>query len=137
MVRRRAAAGRVLGTIAAAGLIAAGCFSDRGTDLTEPGEGDCTISIDSPVIGTVGTVIALRDFEFAPEEVRVPRGTRVTWLNCEGENIDAHTTTSDAGVWASGSMRTGAAFSRVFDEVGRFEYHCEPHPFMRGVVVVE
>ena len=137
MVRAGATAGRILGTIAVAGVIAAGCFSDREGDVTGPLEGDCSLSLESPVFGTVGTVIALKEFEFAPEEVHIPRGTRVTWLNCEGENIDAHTTTSDAGVWGSGAMRAGDVFSRVFDEVGRFEYHCDPHPFMRGTIVVE
>jgi plastocyanin len=83
-------------------------------------------------------VVAMKDFAFHPTEVRVPRGARVTWLNCEGANIDAHTTTSDAGVWSSESMRAGASYSRVFDQAGRFEYHCVPHAsFMRGVVIVE
>ena len=136
MVRTGARVSRVIATIAAAGLVAASCFSDRQSDITAP-TGDCTISVDSPVIGSVGTVVALKDFAFAPAEVRIPRGTRVTWLNCEGANIDAHTTTSDAGVWGSGSLRAGDVFTHVFDEVGRFEYHCEPHPFMRGVIIVE
>jgi plastocyanin len=137
MVRTGFTASRVIATIAAAGLVAASCFSDRDGELTGPLEGDCSLSLESPVFGSVGTVIALKEFEFAPEEVRIPQGTRVTWLNCEGENIDAHTSTSDAGEWASGAMTAGEAFTHVFDEVGRFEYHCEPHPFMRGVIIVE
>jgi plastocyanin len=137
MVRARATVGSVSGTIAVAVLFAAGCFSDRQSDITGPGDGDCSIALDSPAIGSVGAIIALNDFEFAPGEIRIPRGTRVTWLNCEGENIDAHTTTSDGDEWASGSMTTGDTFSRVFDVAGRFEYHCEPHPFMRGVIIVE
>jgi plastocyanin len=120
-----------------AGVLAAGCFSERIQGPIGPVAGECTVSLESPVIGSVGTVVALQNFDFQPAEVRIPVGARVTWLNCEGTNIDAHTTTSDTGVWESDQLRAGASFSRVFDQPGRFEYHCEPHPFMTGVVIVE
>lgn len=31
----------------------------------------------------------------------------------------------------------GERWSRKFDEPGRFEYRCGPHPEMQGVIVVE
>jgi plastocyanin len=35
-------------------------------------------------------------------------------------------------------MSSNASYSRVFDQPGRFDYHCIPHAsFMRGVIVVE
>jgi plastocyanin len=114
------------------------CFSERQPEVTGPPTGECRIDLTSPVVGELGVVVALRDFKFYPEEVRVPRGTRVTWVNCESPSIDAHTTTSDASVWASPFMTSGQAFSHVFDQAGRFPYHCIPHAsFMRGVIVVE
>jgi plastocyanin len=121
----------------AVGLLA-GCFSDDPEEMTGPLTGGCQVDLASPIIGSVGVIVAMRDFEFFPQEVHVPRGTRVTWVNCEDANIDAHTTTSDASVWQSPLMTTGGEFSHVFDESGRFPYHCVPHAaFMRGVVIVE
>jgi plastocyanin len=79
----------------------------------------------------------MRNFTFQPGELRVRRGTVATWVNCERADLDPHTTTSDDGAWSSEFLQPGASFSRRFDEPGRFEYHCIPHPFMRGTVVVE
>ncbi|MGI9040133.1 MAG: cupredoxin domain-containing protein [Gemmatimonadales bacterium] len=30
-----------------------------------------------------------------------------------------------------------AAYTQVFESVGEYAYHCEPHPFMMGRVFVE
>jgi plastocyanin len=115
------------------------CFSEQPVDIMQPGgDEDCALPLNSPAIGAVGTVVAMRDFRFVTAEVRIPRGGRVTWLNCDPVVVGDHTTTSDNGVWDSGFMAPGAHFSRVFDQPGRFEYHCDPHAsFMRGVVIVE
>jgi len=114
------------------------CFSERSGQLTDPGEGRCTIALESPAIGSVGVVLAMRNFLFRPEEIRVPRGTRVTWVNCESTVRDFHTATSDTGEWASPEMLQGDSYSRVFDQPGRYPYHCVPHEsFMRGVIIVE
>ena len=129
---------RVLVVAIAYGAAIAGCFSERPSAITAPVNGECRIPLNSPVIGTVGVVVAMRDFTFQPTELRIPRGTRVTWVYCEPPNIDPHTTTSDTGVWGSDFLSESASYSRVFDQAGRFEYHCIPHPsFMRGVVIVE
>ncbi len=115
-----------------------GCFSDQPGAVVGPAAGDCRLRLDSPVIGAVGAVVALKDFAFHPEELHVPAGTRVTWVDCEVSSIDAHTTTSDTGLWNSPSLTTGSIFSFVFSQPGRYDYHCIPHAqFMRGVVVVE
>jgi plastocyanin len=29
------------------------------------------------------------------------------------------------------------SYERTFDQAGTFAYHCTPHPFMRGTVIVE
>jgi len=117
----------------------AGCFSERPTTLIDPPDAaDCRIGLNSPAIGTVGAIVAMRDFRFQPAEIRVPRGTRITWLYCEPPGLDPHTTTSDTGLWNAEFTAADDTFSRVFDQAGRFEYHCIPHAsFMRGVVIVE
>jgi plastocyanin len=119
--------------------VLASCFSDRPTNIIDPpDDADCSIRLSSPAIGTVGAIVAMNDFRFQPQELRVPRGTRVTWVYCEPPGIDPHTTTSDTGLWDAEFTSSVDSFSRVFDQAGRFEYHCIPHAsFMRGVVIVE
>jgi plastocyanin len=80
------------------------------------------------------TIVVIRDFVFEPADLRVRAGERVTWINCD---VDAHTSTADAGQWTSPSLAPGDGFTQTFATTGEFPYHCEPHPFMTGRVIVE
>jgi plastocyanin len=116
-----------------AGLVAgvvAGCFSER--EATGPGEGECRFPVGDDIPGS--TVVVIRRFAFGPAEVRVRAGERVTWINCDE---DEHTSTADGGEWQSPLLAPGDAFTQTFDAPGEFAYHCEPHPFMVGRVIVE
>ena len=116
---RSAAALVGLCAIAGAGLTAA-CFSER----TAAGPAtDC----ESPC------VVEIRGFTFQPSQVRVAPGTTVRWVN---RDQVGHTSTSDAAGWDSPLLATGATFSHTFTAAGQHPYHCEPHPTMRGTVVV-
>ena len=114
------------------------CFSER-QEATgpDPSLGDCRVPIDSSFLGSTRAFVVIRNFDFGPDTVRVAPGTTVTWVNCEDPGIESHTTTSDGGVWNSGLLPPGSAFSQTFDLAGSFPYHCEPHPFMRATIVVE
>ena len=142
MTRTRRAALRralaaALATAAAAASAITACFSERDTPTTPVLSGACSLPLDSAVIGKTNVVVAVRDFTFVPAEVSVAPGTTVTWVNCEPATIDAHTSTSDGEAWDSGFLQPGETYSRTFDELGSFPYHCTPHPFMRGTVSVE
>lgn len=123
--------------VAAAVLIVTGvlsCFSER--IATGPAaSGECTVPIGSQVPGS--TLIVIRNFGFEPASVTVRQGGTVTWVNCDDPGQPSHTSTADAGSWSSPTLAPGEAFSRTFDQVGPFAYHCEPHPFMVGSVAVE
>ncbi|MGI8497782.1 MAG: plastocyanin/azurin family copper-binding protein [Gemmatimonadaceae bacterium] len=132
--------GAVVALTAATLAVASGCFSDR-TPFTAPRPGpgtkECTIPVTSPLLGVSQALIAIREYSFFPDTVRVKRGTTVTWLNCEPPTIDPHTTTSNTGVWNSPFLTPGDNYSRTFNEAGTFPYHCIPHEFMTAVVIVE
>jgi plastocyanin len=134
-LRSRVAAGLAPALVIA---LVGGCFSERptGAGPTGPVAGDCSIAVDSPVIGSTGALVAVRGFAFQPDSIVVAPGTRVTWINCETTGIDPHTSTSNAGVWESPFLPPGATYSFTFPAAGRFDYHCVPHPFMHGVVIV-
>jgi plastocyanin len=57
----------------------------------------------------------------------------VKWTN---KGAVTHTSTSNKGVWDSGSIAPGDSFSRVFKKAGTFKYHCTIHPTMTAKIVV-
>ncbi|HEY7770965.1 plastocyanin/azurin family copper-binding protein [Longimicrobium sp.] len=109
-------------TVAAGAL--AGCFSER---VAGP-------AMDENLCeGSPANVVQIRNFAFAQSQITVTPGTTVTWVNCDQE---IHTSTSDGGVWASGQLSPTAIYTRTFAAAGTFPYHCDPHPSMKGTVVV-
>ncbi len=130
------AAGAVLGL----GVAFAACFSDRPHPLEQDRSvtGSCRVPVGSGVVGSVGAIVAIREFRFVPDTIRVPAGTKITWINCEEDFAnEPHTTTSDAGVWTSELLSPGDLYERRFDQPGTYPYFCEPHPFMTAMVIVE
>jgi plastocyanin len=75
----------------------------------------------------------VEDFSYEPARLEVQRGATVTWTN-QGQVI--HTVTANDGSFDSGEIDSGAKGSITFSRPGTYEYHCTPHPFMRGVIVV-
>jgi plastocyanin len=110
-------------TVAAGAL--AGCFSERVAG-TDPGSGDLCE-------GSPANVVQIRNYAFAQSQVTVTPGTTVTWVNCDQ---DIHSSTADSGAWNSGLLSPGQTYRRTFDAAGTFAYHCDPHPSMKGSIVV-
>lgn len=113
----------------------AACFSERAGGPIVAGAAECRLPVT--VIDSMHFLVAIRDFAFHPDSIAVPAGATVTWVNCEPVVIEPHTTTSDSAGWASPQFAPGERFTRRFDAAGVFTYHCEPHPFMLGKVVVQ
>jgi len=73
-------------------------------------------------------------FKFQPRRLVVKPGTRITWVNRDG---DPHTVTSTKGrALHSQALDTGKRYSVVVRKPGTYSYFCKIHPFMHGVVVV-
>lgn len=79
---------------------------------------------------------------YSPNPLTVPVGTTVTWIN---NDMMQHTVTSGPsdgttakpdGAFDSGMLDPGAEWQHTFDKSGTFDYHCTPHPWMAGQVVV-
>lgn len=79
--------------------------------------------------------VEIADLAFTPDELTVPAGSEVTWVNLDPAL--PHTATSDDEVFDSGNLTEGGEFSHTFDEAGTFTYFCQVHPTMRGTIVVE
>ena len=112
--------------VAAGGL--AGCFSEHVSVTAPTGQELC-------VGAQAANVVRIVDFGFSPVQVTVPKGGKVTWVNCTA-SATGHTSTSDGAGWDSGLLGQYATYEQTFATAGSFPYHCTPHPFMKGVVVV-
>lgn len=123
----------VLSAIGCAALVA--CFSERGAGPGPSGTAECTVPVT--VIDSMHYIVAIRDFSFQPDSISVPAGATVTWVNCEPFGVEPHTTTADGGAWDSPDLPIGTRFSHTFPAQGSFPYHCTPHDFMHGKIVVE
>jgi plastocyanin len=78
--------------------------------------------------------VVIKDFMFVPATLTVKAGTTVTWANKDEE---PHTVFSDTGLFRSGAIDTGEAFSFRFDTPGTYHFLCTIHPQMLGTIVVE
>ncbi len=73
------------------------------------------------------------NFAFDPTPVVVCTGDTVRWTN---QDTAPHTSTSDTGVWDSGTLTTGQDYSFTFTSAGTYDYHCAIHPSMTATVEV-
>ena len=73
---------------------------------------------------------------FEPSYITIVIGVNntVVWKN---EDSDWHTATSDIPEFDSGVIQPGGSFTHTFLRAGTYPYHCDPHPWMTGVVVVK
>lgn len=91
--------------------------------------GDAVATRDTAVVAA-----DIRGVAFVPREIRIRVGQTVEWRNSDPV---VHTATADDGSWGSGFLNERATFRHTFRVAGRFPYHCEPHPQMKAVVIVE
>jgi plastocyanin len=113
------------------------CFSERASDIGGPGDDEDCI-VPTSAFGAKKAVITLYKYAFYPDTLRVSAGTSITWVNCDSSaGSDAHTSTSDTGLWDSPTFAEGQIFNRTFGSAGTFPYHCKPHFAMKGVVIVQ
>ena len=124
------------GRLLAFGLVlaaAAACFSEM---TNGPADSGLTCARAEQPPGPDTAFVIIRGFAFNPAVTQVTPGTRVVWINCETSGTPGHTTTAVGGAWDSPTLSPGNVFS-VIPAAGTTDYHCRPHPFMEGQVVVQ
>lgn len=88
----------------------------------------------TPVIAPKNASVSIQNFAFSTPTIKIKKGASVTWTNLDST---PHTATSDAGSFSSARLAQGASYSFTFNTVGSFPYHCQPHPSMKGTIIVE
>ena len=92
--------------------------------------------------------ITMENLEFGPSEITIKKGTIVIWKQIDrsiggsGGGVDGHNVVEGPPgkrgdhVFKSKELGFNGGFTFKFDEVGVFEYYCDPHPFMIGKITV-
>ena len=118
--------------------LAAGCGSSSSTP-TSPSTPVTPTPAPVPATGTQNVSIVvnaqgLGSQAYKPSPLTVGIGTTVRWTN---DDSIPHTSTSNTGLWSSGTLSAGDHFDFMFQTAGTFTYHCTIHPGMTGSVVVQ
>jgi plastocyanin len=106
-------------------------------DLSGNGTVQASGSQDKTVFGD--THVYMRHELFSPARIQVVLGTTVTWTNRDSvpHNVTiAPVVISSSNNWESELLSPGQSFSYTFTSQGTFQYHCQEHPGMIGVVIV-
>jgi plastocyanin len=114
--------GTALGAAAiVAGVALTGCSSGAKTKAGASGPAKST------------NTVAIKNFAFVPAVITVKAGTVVTWTNTD--NV-MHSATADDKAFDSKLFGKGESYSFTFTKAGTFSYHCTPHQYMTGKVIV-
>jgi plastocyanin len=81
--------------------------------------------------------VEIRDYRYEPQELEVPVGTTVRWVNAEARTShDVYFPDEDIG---ADRFFPEESWERTFEEPGTYPYHCRPHEEregMHGVITV-
>ncbi len=81
-----------------------------------------------------GTIQArIKGLAFPDGTRTVAVGTTIVWTNVDGAT---HTVTASDKSFDSGNLNKGQTYSRKFTAIGKYDYACKIHPFMKASITV-
>jgi plastocyanin len=92
------------------------------------------VALGAPAGATVAAEMRMTALKFQGQTVTISTGQAVRWTN--GDPVE-HTVTFDGAEPGSPPIPPNSSYVHRFDKPGTYTYHCTPHPFMTGVVVVK
>jgi plastocyanin len=76
----------------------------------------------------------IKSLAFQPNRIEITAGTTVTWTN--NDPLE-HSVTAVDRSFDSGLIKSGGTWRYTFTRPGTYQFYCQPHPFMKGVVIVK
>jgi amicyanin len=92
------------------------------------------VALGAPAGAAVAAEVEMTALKFARETVTISAGQAVRWTNRDPVE---HSVTFDGAVQGSPIIPRNGSYVHRFEQPGTYTYHCTPHPFMKGVVVVK
>jgi plastocyanin len=117
--------------IAGATVVIAGC-----TSSSSPSPSPFTSAVtsaESPNSVMSKNSVAIQGYAYSPSTLTIQKGANVTWKN---EDSVQHDVVSDSSAFSSPLLNRGETYTHQFNSAGSFSYHCSPHPFMKGTIIV-
>lgn len=82
---------------------------------------------------TADAIIYMKGSAYSPADITLVPGSKIVWMN--DDNM-IHTVTANDSSFSSADINPGATYTRTFDSLGIYNYHCMHHPGMTGVVKI-
>lgn len=89
---------------------------------------------DKVIDNQIALNVRIENFAFMAKEMTIGKGTKVIWTNYDSST---HTVTADDDSFDSGNLQEGETWSKTFNELGTFTYHCSIHPSMTATIIVK
>lgn len=114
--------------LAATGIVLTGCYHIPKTPSS--------VSTPTPVSQTQSQSIEIKNFAFSPATLTVKPGVQIIVTN---QDKVSHTLTADDGKsFDTGILSQGkSAVITAPAQAGSYSFHCAPHPYMKGTLVVK
>ncbi len=81
------------------------------------------------------TEVRIEGYKYFPAEIVIKVGDSVRWVNREKRTSHSVVFPAENGL-ESERMFPDEFWLRRFEKAGRYDYHCGPHPEMKGSIVV-
>ena len=91
------------------------------------------VALGAPAGAAIAAQVDMAAVKFASETVTISAGQAVRWTNRDPLE---HTVTFDGAEPGSPPIPPNGSYVHRFDKPGTYTYHCTPHPFMKGTVIV-
>lgn len=83
---------------------------------------------------TIIEPVKVLSWGYSPRTLTINVGDKVAFFN---SGQIAHTATASNGAFDTGLVRNNQTAVVTFDKPGTFKYFCQPHPWMKGVIIVK
>lgn len=122
--------GRVAATLLMVMAVVATSASRAATDGDAQAAGGNAGGAGQPAVYRV----EISNFAFKPNEIQVPAGARIVWVNRDEE---PHVVVSTNGAFKnSPALDTNDSYTAELTKSGTYTYFCSIHPMMVGKIVV-
>jgi len=113
------------GTAASSTTVSAGAPST--------GTGGAATAAAPPTASAGGASISIKNFSFSPVPLNVKAAETITVTNNDRND---HTFTDNGGAFDTGHTAPAASKTVTITKPGTYNYHCNIHPSMKGVIQV-
>lgn len=94
-------------------------------------------AMDSSTVSAVATdAVSIKNYMFDPMVIKVKVGTKVTWTNTDGVHHNVVADQASSAAPNGPLIGQDEKYSFTFTKPGTYTFHCAPHPYMHGTVIV-